>query len=99
MAPPRARGLAIRRGARGDARPALGVSLRCRGCLTHAGCRGLLPSPFPNPHPRDGGSRGIPMANVLTRRTKFLLGEDRIPRAWYNVVADLRNPPPPVLHP
>jgi tryptophan synthase beta chain len=31
--------------------------------------------------------------------TKFLLDEDRIPKAWYNVVADLENPPPPALHP
>jgi tryptophan synthase beta chain len=31
--------------------------------------------------------------------TKFLLGEDRIPRAWYNIVADLPVAPYPVLHP
>ncbi len=31
--------------------------------------------------------------------TKFLLNEDEIPRSWYNIIADLRNPPPPVLHP
>ena len=31
--------------------------------------------------------------------TKFLLNEDEIPRSWYNIMADLRNPPPPVLHP
>jgi len=29
---------------------------------------------------------------------KYLLGEDRIPRVWYNIAADL-PPPPPVLHP
>ena len=29
------------------------------------------------------------MANVLPRRTKFVLDEDRIPRAWYNIAADL----------
>ncbi|MHB8892492.1 MAG: TrpB-like pyridoxal phosphate-dependent enzyme [Candidatus Limnocylindrales bacterium] len=39
------------------------------------------------------------MANAQPRRTKFLLDEDRIPRAWYNIVADLRTPPPPALHP
>ena len=39
------------------------------------------------------------MANVLPRRTQFELDEDRIPRAWYNIAADLRNPPPPPLHP
>ena len=32
-------------------------------------------------------------------RTKFTLDEDRIPRAWYNIAADLPTPPPPVLHP
>ncbi len=30
---------------------------------------------------------------------KYLLSEDRIPKAWYNLVADLPVPPPPVLHP
>ncbi|MBA3779336.1 MAG: TrpB-like pyridoxal phosphate-dependent enzyme [Chloroflexi bacterium] len=33
------------------------------------------------------------------RRTKFVLDEDRIPRAWYNIAADLPFPPPAVLHP
>lgn len=33
------------------------------------------------------------------KTTKFLLDEDRIPRAWYNIVADMPNPPAPVLHP
>jgi tryptophan synthase beta chain len=32
-------------------------------------------------------------------RTKFVLDEDRIPRAWYNIAADLPTPPPPVLNP
>ena len=39
------------------------------------------------------------MANAQPRRTKFLLDEDRIPRAWYNIAADLRTPLPPALHP
>ena len=30
---------------------------------------------------------------------KYLLTEDRMPTAWYNVVADLPVPPPPPLHP
>jgi tryptophan synthase beta chain len=30
---------------------------------------------------------------------KFLLPEDRIPTAWYNVLADLPTTPPPPLHP
>ena len=31
--------------------------------------------------------------------TKYLLSEDRIPRAWYNIAADLPVPLPPPLHP
>ena len=30
---------------------------------------------------------------------KFLLDETRLPRHWYNLVADLPKPPPPPLHP
>ncbi|MCY7418159.1 MAG: TrpB-like pyridoxal-phosphate dependent enzyme, partial [Chloroflexi bacterium] len=33
------------------------------------------------------------------QQTKFILPEDRIPRAWYNIAADLPTPPPPPLHP
>jgi tryptophan synthase beta chain len=32
-------------------------------------------------------------------RTKFVLDEDHIPRAFYNIAADLPEPPPPPLHP
>ncbi|HEV2582124.1 MAG TPA: TrpB-like pyridoxal phosphate-dependent enzyme [Ktedonobacteraceae bacterium] len=32
-------------------------------------------------------------------QVKFVLNEDEMPRAWYNIMADLRNPPAPVLHP
>jgi len=39
------------------------------------------------------------MAHLMTRRTKFVLDEDRIPRAWYNIVPDLPVAPPPPLHP
>jgi tryptophan synthase beta chain len=39
------------------------------------------------------------MATHLPTRTKFVLDEDRIPRTWYNIAADLRNPPAPPLHP
>ncbi|HWH23665.1 MAG TPA: TrpB-like pyridoxal phosphate-dependent enzyme [Candidatus Limnocylindria bacterium] len=35
----------------------------------------------------------------MTDRTKFTLDEDRIPRAYYNIVADLPVAPPPVIHP
>ena len=30
---------------------------------------------------------------------KYLLPENDIPKAWYNLVADLPVPPPPPLHP
>src|SRR2546427_5998352 len=30
---------------------------------------------------------------------KYLLSEDEMPRAWYNIAADLPRPPDPVLHP
>ena len=36
---------------------------------------------------------------MTSDRTKYVLDEDRIPRAWYNIVADLPVPPAPVLHP
>jgi tryptophan synthase beta chain len=31
--------------------------------------------------------------------TKYLLSEDEMPRAWYNIAADLPRSPAPVLHP
>src|SRR5437016_9013547 len=34
-----------------------------------------------------------------TSRTKFLLDESQMPRAWYNIQADLPTPVPAVLHP
>ena len=35
----------------------------------------------------------------MSSQTKFLLDESRIPRAWYNINADMPVPPTPVLHP
>ncbi|MFO1098150.1 MAG: TrpB-like pyridoxal phosphate-dependent enzyme [Xanthobacteraceae bacterium] len=35
----------------------------------------------------------------MSDSVKYLLPEDRIPRAWYNIVADLPKPPAAVLHP
>jgi tryptophan synthase beta chain len=32
-------------------------------------------------------------------RTKFTLSEEQIPKSFYNIAADLREPPPPPLHP
>ena len=35
----------------------------------------------------------------MDERTKFTLNENEIPTQWYNVLADLPEPLPPVLHP
>jgi len=35
----------------------------------------------------------------MSDSTKFLLNENQIPEAWYNIQADLPTPLPPVLHP
>jgi tryptophan synthase beta chain len=35
----------------------------------------------------------------MSKRVKFLLDEDQLPTAWYNLQADLPVPLPPVLHP
>ena len=35
----------------------------------------------------------------MSETVKYVLPEDRIPRAWYNIQADLPEPIPPVLHP
>ncbi len=35
----------------------------------------------------------------MNETVKYVLDESRIPRYWYNLVADLPSPPPPVLHP
>ncbi len=35
----------------------------------------------------------------MTSPTKYVLEESRIPRSWYNIVADLPKPPAAVLHP
>ncbi len=35
----------------------------------------------------------------MSESVKYLLPEDRIPKAWYNIAADLPQPLPPPLHP
>ncbi len=35
----------------------------------------------------------------MAETTKYLLGENDIPTAWYNIIADLPSPPSPPLHP
>jgi tryptophan synthase beta chain len=35
----------------------------------------------------------------MNESVKYVLDEGRLPKTWYNLVADLPAPPPPVLHP
>ena len=35
----------------------------------------------------------------MSETVKYLLDESRLPKEWYNIVADLPRPPDPVLHP
>lgn len=35
----------------------------------------------------------------MSEQTRYLLPEDQIPTAWYNILPDLPAPLPPVLHP
>jgi tryptophan synthase beta chain len=35
----------------------------------------------------------------MTDSIKYVLDETQIPKYWYNLIADLPSPPPPVLHP
>ena len=35
----------------------------------------------------------------MSDRTRYLLNEEDIPKAWYNIQADLPTPLPPVIHP
>ncbi|MGE0736313.1 MAG: TrpB-like pyridoxal phosphate-dependent enzyme, partial [Alphaproteobacteria bacterium] len=35
----------------------------------------------------------------MSDQIKYVLGEDQMPKFWYNIVADMPNPPAAVLHP
>ena len=35
---------------------------------------------------------------IMHESTKYLLDETRLPRTWYNIVADLPVVPPPMLN-
>jgi tryptophan synthase beta chain len=39
------------------------------------------------------------LAATMNAVTKITLEESELPRRWYNLLADLPSPPPPVLHP
>jgi tryptophan synthase beta chain len=41
----------------------------------------------------------VTVARAAAGTRKFTMGEERIPKAWYNIMADLPVPPPPPLHP
>jgi tryptophan synthase beta chain len=36
---------------------------------------------------------------TMSKRVKYLLDEKKMPKDWYNIMADLKNPPAAVLHP
>ena len=46
-----------------------------------------------------GAGGPVWLASAMSSETKIMLTEAEIPRRWYNLVADLPSPPPPVLHP
>ena len=66
-------------------------------------------APAADPARLDGDLRRLLLVNLPAARrtdysrrveqTKFLLDESQLPRRWYNVAADMPNPPQPVLHP
>src|SRR5260221_866154 len=64
---------------------------------------GIAPSLRRTWHERNGGkSLGrLPKREeaAMTDTVKYLLDEARMPRAWYNLAADLPKPLAPVLHP
>ena len=35
----------------------------------------------------------------MSKVKKFILSEDEMPRQWYNIVADMKNKPLPLIHP
>jgi tryptophan synthase beta chain len=35
----------------------------------------------------------------MSSQVKYLLDEEAMPKQWYNIMADLKNPPAPVIHP
>jgi tryptophan synthase beta chain len=43
--------------------------------------------------------QNVESEGVMTDSIKYLLDDTRIPRHWYNLLADLPSLPPPVLHP
>ena len=48
---------------------------------------------------RKAAPKKLTVLKASPNQKKFTLGEERIPRRWYNIAADLPVPLPPVLHP
>src|ERR1700684_4029505 len=48
---------------------------------------------------RGCSSGSVRREGTLADSVKYLIDETRIPKAWYNLAADLPSPPPPPLHP
>ena len=48
---------------------------------------------------KPGAAKAAGRVRVAPETKKIILGEPRIPKAWYNIAADLPVALPPVLHP
>ena len=61
---------------------------------------GLLARNRLSPYQTPQTASATPQRNtVMSTPTKIYLDESEMPTQWYNVVADLPEPPPPPLHP
>jgi len=49
--------------------------------------------------PKKPAAKAPAIARVPAGTRKIVMGEERIPKAWYNIMADLPVPLPPPLHP
>ena len=43
--------------------------------------------------------RALLPSGVMSESTRYVLPEERIPERWYNIQADMLDPPAPLLHP
>src|SRR2546421_10058100 len=75
----------------------------CPRSLTQCGFLGAKPAGDRLHDPREE-EQAMSQSDVRVdrdpaERTKFVLDEERIPKAWYNIAPDLPVPPQPVLNP
>ena len=75
-----------------DLRPAVAGRYRLVGDPPSSGCVDEVAALGSRPGPSRRSQRRLPMAPSDPRQTKFVLDESRIPRAWYNIAADLPVP-------